>query len=258
MAKITLKIQNKDHEVLSQCEGENEVNLLYSAEYQNGDRILLEPEEVNTYYYIRFDETKGEALVYLTGDVEYKIPVDEYRLSSLEFAGDRHILTVRKAFEEESMNYRNLAVNVWDQDGSTNCYPHASANVTLPGRPLFAAQSAIDGLTFTKKHGSWPYSSWSICKRADAEWKVDFGRPVEMDRLVLYMRADYPHDSWWTEMTVVFSDGSKEIVKLEKGGHAQMFPMHKKVQWIKICELIKADDPSPFPALTQVQVYGRG
>ena len=30
----------------------------------------------------------------------------------------------------------------------------------------------------------------------------------------------------------------------------------RKVSWIELCDLIKADDPSPFPALTQIEVYG--
>ena len=29
------------------------------------------------------------------------------------------------------------------------------------------------------------------------------------------------------------------------------------VERIKLGKLIKADDPSPFPALTQIEVYGR-
>lgn len=230
MAQICIKILDKAGLILSQKEGIDEVNLLYVEEYREGDRIVLEVSETNAYYHVQLDETRGKAFIYLTGNVEYEIPFGEKRTSP-----------------------------VWDREGDVNCYPHASANVTLAGRPLFGAQSVNDALTFTEKHASWPYSSWSICRREDAAWKVEFGRPVEMDKLVVYTRADYPHDSWWTKMTVTFSDGSREVVELEKGGHAQMFTIHKEgIEWMEISELIKADDPSPFPALTQVQVYGRG
>lgn len=258
MSKISVKVINQEGNVLAQSEGRNEVNLAYLAEYKAGDKILLEVEEVHTHYLVRFDETKGNAFVYLTGNVVYEIPFAEKRISPLAFMGDRHIISVKKAFPEEVMNYRNLAENAWDQEGEVNCYPHASANVSLAGRPLFAAQSVIDGLTFTARHHAWPYSSWSICRRADASWKLEFGRLIEMDKLVIYTRADYPHDSWWTEMTVVFSDGSTEVLRLEKGGHAQIFQVHKRVEWLEIRNFVKADDPSPFPALTQLQVYGRG
>ena len=30
----------------------------------------------------------------------------------------------------------------------------------------------------------------------------------------------------------------------------------KKISWIQLKELIKSEDPSPFPALTQIEVYG--
>ena len=54
-------------------------------------------------------------------------------------------------------------------------------------------------------------------------------------------------------------NGTKEILKLKKGGEAQSFSIHKtNIEWLKLSDLIKADDPSPFPALTQLQVYGRG
>ena len=39
-------------------------------------------------------------------------------------------------------------------------------------------------------------------------------------------------------------------------GHVLTFP-EKEIQWIELCSLIKADDPSPFPALSQIEVYGR-
>ena len=258
MAKICIKVIDKAGTILAQAEAADAVNLLYKAEYNEGDKIVLNVEEINTYYAVRLDETRGTALVYLTGPMEYIIPFAEHRLSPLAFGGDRHIISVRKTFEQEWMNYRNLAENVWDQDEKGNCYPHASANVALPQRPLFWAKSVIDGLTFTEGHGGWPYSSWSVCKREDAAWKLEFGHSVEMDKLVIYSRADFPHDSWWPQMTVRFSDGSEEKLSLEKTGQAQMFSIQKEIQWLEICDLIKADDPSPFPALTQVQVYGRG
>lgn len=44
-----------------------------------------------------------------------------------------------------------------------------------------------------------------------------------------------------------------------KSGEAQYFDIKKKgIEWIILDQLIKADDPSPFPALIQLQVYGRG
>ena len=33
--------------------------------------------------------------------------------------------------------------------------------------------------------------------------------------------------------------------------------VHRGITWIKLGTLIKAEDPSPFPALTQIEVYGK-
>ncbi len=30
----------------------------------------------------------------------------------------------------------------------------------------------------------------------------------------------------------------------------------KNISWIRLKDLIKSEDPSPFPALTQIEVYG--
>lgn len=91
----------------------------------------------------------------------------------------------------------------------------------------------------------------------DAKIKVDFGREVVTDKIILYTRADFPHDNWWTKVTVEFSDGTEFDWKLEKSydPHTIIFDK-KKITWICLKNLIKADDPSPFPALTQIEVYG--
>lgn len=261
MSFINLYIQNRNKEILCRVHGQNEVNLFYEKEYQEGDQIVLEIENVDTFYYVQFDDAKGKSLVYLKGNVEYTIPFGEKRINASPkvFSGTRHLLSVKKAMAEEETNYRNLSENVWDQHGEVNCYPHASANVETRGESVFAALNAIDGVTASESHGQWPYESWGINRRDDATWKIEFGRPVEMDKLIIYTRADFPHDNWWEKATITFSDGTQEVLELRKGGAAQIFNIHKdNIEWLELSELIKADDPSPFPALTQLQVYGRG
>lgn len=64
--------------------------------------------------------------------------------------------------------------------------------------------------------------------------------------------------NWWVQATVIFSDGSEKILEMEKSVKPHVFSIKKeKITWLKLCKLIKADDPSPFPALTQIEVYGR-
>lgn len=214
MAQITLKVLDKDSNILNVKTGKDELVMVYMGEYQEGDRIELEVDEVNTYYYVQFDDVKGKSLVYLTGNVKYLIPFGEKAINTSPrlFKGDRHLLSVKKAFAEEINNYRNLAENVWDQHGEVNCYPHASANVETRGESVFAALNAIDGVLASESHGAWPYESWGINRRDDAAWKLEFGRPVDIDKIAFYSRADFPHDNWWVNATLTFSDGSKEVL----------------------------------------------
>ena len=162
------------------------------------------------------------------------------------------------AEEDEIAEYRNLTVNVNDLHDAVNCYPHASANVETRGESVFAARNAIDGVLENHGHGSWPYASWGINRDPNAEMRIDFGRKVTVDCLKIYLRADFPHDSWWTKATVTFSDGSVEVLDLVKYDRAQTFHIApREVEWLTFGTLIKAEDESPFPALTQLEAYGR-
>ena len=123
---------------------------------------------------------------------------------------------------------------------------------------MFAARNAIDGVCENRSHGEWPYESWGINRQDDAEMTEEFGREVEADKIVLYTRADFPHDNWWRQVTLTFSDGTSIDWELEKSSLPHVLPMEKKnVTWVKLSNLIKADDPSPFPALSQIEGYGR-
>ena len=261
MAELKISVADAEGKLRAQAQGGGEVLLAWEGEYQPGDRILFETDRVPGFYVIRVDGAMDEAYVYLTrGCVEYAVPFGEKKASynPVSFAGTAHYLTMREAGAEENRNYRNLALNVMDQQGDQGCYPHAGANIETRGEALFAARNAIDGVLANQCHYPWPYQSWGIGRRSDAEIQVDFGRPVDVEELRLYTRADFPHDSWWTRATVSFSDGSREVVEMEKSVKPHVFPVRRRgITWVKLSELIKADDPSPFPALTQIQVYGR-
>ena len=123
---------------------------------------------------------------------------------------------------------------------------------------MFAAQNAIDGVMVNTCHGEWPYQSWGIDRKEDARIRIAFGRTVEIDRIVLYTRADFPHDNWWRSVHFDFSDESGLEMQMEKSmlPHEITFPS-RRVRWVEMNHMVKSDDPSPFPALTQIEVYGR-
>lgn len=258
--KLTLRVVDGEGREICRSSGEDFTDLVCLREYQEGDKILLETSEKNVYLNWQVDDGLGSAFVYLTGDVSYEIPFGEKRISYSPrvFSGEKHYLYAEAARQDEIEAYRNLALNPADQHCEVCCYPHATANVETRGEAVFAAKNAIDGVRANLSHGAWPYQSWGINRQDDAAMKIDFGRPVRTGRVVLYTRSDFPHDNWWVQVTLRFSDGTAldfPLVKSERA-HVLTFP-EREITWVELCNLIKADDPSPFPALSQMEVYGK-
>lgn len=259
MAILSLKVVDVNGNIKAEDSCENVASLVFRGEYEEGDRIILTSSEKNIHIWLQVDDALGASLVYITGDVCYKVPFAEKRtnISPKAFWGDIHYMYARPAEAYELTQYRNLALNQNDQHDMKNAYPHASANVETRGEAVFFASNAIDGVWESRSHGKWPYESWGINRRDDAALKIDFGRMIETDKIILYTRADFPHDNWWTQATLTFSDGSTLVCELTKTRFAQVIPFEKKqITWVEISNLIKADDPSPFPALSQLEVYG--
>ena len=243
----------------AEASGREEAILAWSGAYEPGDVILFEVDQPG-HYMVRVDDCLDEALVYLAQNtLRYSVLFDEKKdaHNPKAFTGERHYLTLRPARSWE-LGYRNLARNPADQHDVEGCYPHARANVETRGESVFAARNAIDGVAAVSSHGRWPYSSWGINRQDDAEMTLEFGRPVDFDTIVLYTRADFPHDNWWIRGTFTFSDGTQEQVEMEKSSEPHRFAIARSgITWLKLGSLIKADDPSPFPALTQLEVYGQ-
>lgn len=261
MCKLSITVRDKNGIEKWNTQGMGQVIGVYQGEYQPGDVIELETPEINSFYVVRIDDAMDEAFVYVTKNkIVYSVPFEEKKIAynPKAFAGALHYITFRKAEGYEMTNYKNLAKNVMDQHGEPGCYPHAFANVETRGESVFAARNAIDGILANESHGAWPYESWGINRQDDAELTLDFGRRVDFDKIVLYTRADFPHDNWWVKASLTFSDGTKETITMEKSIRPHEFSITRKgISWVKLSEMIKADDPSPFPALTQIEVYGR-
>ena len=236
--------------------------LAWDGEYRKGDIIEFSGIIPGKFYKVKVDAAIEESLVLIqTERVLYTVPFYEKKTSynPLAFFGNRHYITIREARDHEIYAYKNLALNPFDQHDVEGVYPHASANVETRGEAVFAARNAIDGMLAVRSHGEWPYESWGINRQDDAELTLDFGREVDIDEIRLYTRADFPHDNWWVRAKLDFSDGSSMELSLEKHidePHIFKAVDKKRIKWLKLGELIKAEDPSPFPALTQIEVYG--
>lgn len=261
MPNISIYIENSEGVTLAGRTGDKEVTVTYENEYREGDSIRLKTDQANQYCVIQLDDAMPPAFVYLTSNnYILNIPFLEQRISYNDraFTGKHHYLYARIAEPWEIQSCRNLALNPYDTHGNDSCYPHAHANVETRGESVFAARNAIDGILANSSHGRYPFQSWGINQNQHAQWILEFGRDVMVNKIVIYLRADFPHDSWWRSMTVTFSDGSHIVLATEKTHVGQTFTFEdRRISWLRLSDLIQADDPSPFPALTQFQIFGK-
>ena len=185
-------------------------------------------------------------------DISYEIPWghEEKETGSAydpeSFGGTSHRITLRALSKREISGYRNLALNPCDvmrkDDASVDFYPHASSNSVSRSLFDFEARNAIDGRSLNGHHGVWPYQSWGPQLRTDIWWKLDFGRPVRVDKVRLMVRADFPHDSYWKNADLEFSDGSRVPLQISSSPAFQEFSFPaRRVEWMRIANVVPAD-----------------
>jgi hypothetical protein len=257
------KIDHEKPEETWSVSGENMVVLgIKDYSYQLGDKLMVKTDKIPAYLVVQLDETLAPTLVYLTTKIWiYEIPLAENLVkSSVEttFKSQRHSIMVRQAYDFEITNFQNLSFNPHDQKEESGAFPHAYANVETRNESVFFAKNAIDGKYANLSHGSYPFASWGINQQTDAVLTIDFGRHVEVSQISLLMRHDFPHDSYWLSLTVEFSDATERMIELSNSQEFQDFKMDKQeTTYVRLKNLKKANDKSPFPALTQIEVFGK-
>lgn len=263
--KMKIQIQNMDKEVVASSEGIQEISLTYNGYYGEGDTIYFDLDNTQ-YVFVNIGEHIAESFLYIPDSkFEYSIPFGE-KLTAYHpeaFQGEVHTITVRAARPEEIAQYRNLALNGLDKhfpaEKEIQYYPHAYANVVTRNEACFEPRNAIDGCRDNSSHGNYPYHSWGGGLRDDLEFTLFFGREVEVDKIVLYLRADYvnDHDTNWETGVFEFSDGSRLPISMTKTPEPQDFTFEpRRISWLKLTE-IRRPVSSAFAALTQIEAYGK-
>jgi len=256
---MVISIIGSDGTILARAEGTSNVRLVYDKAFEHGDVISLSTAK-DGFVVAQLEDSIAPVLGFLSGEFKLPIPFGEKRVcySPKSFTGNVHVLWARHATALEVASYRNLALNPLDNHDNTALFPHASANVETRGESVFAAFNAINGNISSSGHGEWPYESWGINRRDDAEITIDFGCDANIDKIVITLRADFPHDNWWKEATLLFSDGSTFTPTLIKSGKPQSFDITPRtVRSVTMKDMIKDEsDPSPFPALVQLECWG--
>ena len=255
---ITVTVLSSEGAVLASAEHPEEAWLSVDRVYQPGDVIRISgPSRLR----VRMDQALPAGEVFLpSGAMTWPVPAGEHRLAYAPgtFEAPRHVIFAAAVPESGLLSSRNLALNPADLRGDTDFYPHCTANVETRNEACFCARNVIDGLRLNTFHGEWPFQSWGIGAREDAWCRLDLGRPVVAERMALTLRADFPHDAYWTAGHVVLSDGTDLSFPLRKTGDRQWIDLgNRTVSWLRLERLIKSDDPSAFPALRQWEVFGR-
>ncbi len=218
--------------------GETSAVLTWTKSFKKGDKITVTLPEGN--HYLAFclcDGEVSETILYLPKST-FTYTVQNISVSYP--TGMRNtrkaLITARIPSTEELTASRNLACNPADLETLKNVYPHAvTTNVhdksNENNRLQFEARNAIDGFTDNKGHGGWPVQSWGPGSDCDAKdtFKVDFGRDVSLTEIIIYLRADFPHDTYWDSCTVKFSDGTTQELTFTKTSNAQSFKLDAAV-----------------------------
>ena len=255
---ITVIVQDAAGTVLASASHPEEVLLSVDRVYQPGDVVLVSGA---AHLKIQMDQALPSGEVYLPEEkMTWTVPFGEHRLAYAPglFEAPRHIIAAAVLPGDQLCRVRNLACNPADLRGDTDFFPHCTANVETRNEACFCARNVIDGICLNTFHGEWPFQSWGIGAREDAWCRLDLGRTVAVEKMALTLRADFPHDAYWTAGHVVLSDGSDIPFRLQKTADRQWICLeNRRVRWLRLERLVKSDDPSAFPALRQWEVFGR-
>ena len=256
---LTLKVLNKNKEVLASEKGNN-IILNYEGIYEEGDYIRVE-SSMDKFICVKFDETLAESIIFIPGkSFEFAIPSEEVRIGCYgkeAFSGEKHVICAREVEEEEVYSYRKISHNSHDIHGKAKSFPHTWANFVTRESPVFYARNAIDGVIHNEGHGCYPYHSWAGGAREDLEFKLDFGHKVSVDKIVFYLRADFPHDTYWKSVDVEFSDGSCEHAEFQGIAEGQTIEFEaRETTYIKLVNFKQVSYPLSWAALTQIEVFG--
>lgn len=215
---------------------------------------------------VKVGDNLKESIIYMpNGKAFFTLPSSEQISSDVRNEIPKGLTDIRMSppTYKELSEYRNLALNPYDfQDKVAEndiFYPHITASTECRNELIFRARNAVDGVFDNNKgHGGWKHRSWGP-EKEEAPWiRIDFGRPVELDKVVLTIRADFPHDDFWEKGELAFSGTKKTIpVKLKKVVEPQEFKFPKITTTYVELRNLKSKKPIGWCALSEFEAWGR-
>ncbi len=271
---VKVIVYDADGKVLFSDKGEK-VIATYFGTLNEGSKIKVLLDGVR-FIKVKLDEKMAESIIYAPGgSFDFIVPTDgELRCGYPvgAFKGEEHFISVIDGEDEEVFATRNIALNPYDLRGKSRTFPHAKASFVTRDDPCFYERNAIDGEKNNQGHGGYPYHSWAGGAREDLVYEIDFGREVEIEKLIFYLRADFtndkngvPHDSYWKSIDAVIDDGIvfnleftlKNDNLYEENSIGQVKELGKvKTKKLKLINFKQATEILSFAALTQIEVIG--
>ena len=247
--------------------GEGMVILYTTAKFSAKDKITVTLPKGEKYLALSLNSRVGEAIIYCpSGTFTYTMPNTGSIFPNTMDPGSgicyqNNTITARIVTAEELAAKHNLALNPYDLTSASGAYPHASTSNVNDSNLYWEARCAIDGFTANEGHGEYPYQSWGPNDNVKAtdHFTIDFGREVTVDELVVVIRADFPHDSYFTGCTVTFSDGTTKQINLTNSALEQVIDLGGvKTTSIKLSGFTveTTGASTPYAALTEVKVMG--
>lgn len=257
MIKCVIKDINKD--IKATFSGEV-IDVIYDDLYKEGDVFTVTVD--SDFVKVSFDESQKTSVIYVPEhEFTYPVPLGKAitAYDSASWSKKGHRIIIETLTSEEAGKTRNIALNSTDYTLNKRTFPHAEANFVTRGDPVFEAKNAIDGIIGNTGHGEYPYHSWAAGAREDMIYTLDFGTEVEVEKLIFYLRADFPHDTYWKSLNVEFSDGEKAHAEFEMTADGQELILEKpkKTKTITLVDFKQVSEPLSWAALTQVEVIGK-
>lgn len=257
---MEVKIIDKNNYELFSVSGKS-IDCIYEGEYHEGDKIVIHKKDMD-FVKIQISDLLREAIIYSpSSKVVYEIPFGRTRVGYAPetFSAHVHKISVSEPSDDEIYATRNIALNPYDLRAQKQYFPHAYANLVTRENPTFFERNAIDGMTNNTGHGAYPYQSWAGGAREDLEYYLDFGADVEVEKLVFYLRADFPHDTYWKSIDMVFSNGERVTGNFEATSEGQEVILRENIRTktIHLTNFKQASFPLSWAALSQIEVYGK-
>ena len=258
--KIELKITDKNGEIRFQKSG-TAINAVFGEEYKPGDTLFISAPGCE-FLKVRLDKTMAESIIYCpSGSFSFEIPGEGEAVGYAPgaFCGKEHNICVSEAAEDEAYGHRKISLNSADRREQKRYFPHAWANLVTRDEPCFFERNAIDGVCRNDCHGDYPYHSWAAGAREDIEYYIDFGAEVEISEIVFFLRADFPHDTYWKSVDIRFSDKTSVTANFEKTAEGQKTTLEtpKRTRIIHLTNFKQAEYPLSWAALSQIEIFGK-